>query len=354
MGEVFAEAPDKAQAQQDLQRLALDRDGDVIGRAAYDLGKAFSQVPDKAQAQQVLHKLTLDNDSNVKGNAAFALGKGFSLVHDKVQAQQDLQRLTQDGYSSVRMFAYHSLGMASVFAATEAKDKFTSRRELEAAIAYFEKSSQESNESPARFCYPFYRTYYAITFEEAKEVEVQKYLAEAKEAVKGSESKDELLKAVKNLARALQESKMLNDRNLDDIKRDLNAYRWYCEKAAEHMKSAEDKAPGAVKLMIKFNPLLEERIKATIAEIQKKAGLISPEVDQAARCLSMDDPIKVYKCCMRMASALRDSCKRLPEEKNDLTCGALEDIEKEDEVACHNCCKFVVALYPDFYSLLQG
>jgi hypothetical protein len=24
----------------------------------------------------------------------------------------------------------------------------------------------------------------------------------------------------------------------------------------------------------------------------------------------------------------------------------------EKEVACHNCCKFAVALYPDFYSLL--
>ena len=36
---------------------------------------------------------------------------------------------------------------------------------------------------------------------------------------------------------------------------------------------------------------------------------------------------------MRMASALRDSCKRLPDEKKELTCGILTDIEKEEELS---------------------
>ncbi len=123
----------------------------------------------------------------------------------------------------------------------------------------------------------------------------------------------------------------LKDRSVQEVASELNTYRWYCEKAAEYMAAAEDKAPGAVKLMRKCNPLLEDRIQATIAEIQEKARQISPEIGRAARCLSLEDPIKVHQCCMRMATALRDSCKRLPEGKKELTCGVLADIEKDEE-----------------------
>ena len=170
----------------------------------------------------------------MRGRAADALGAAFGHVPDKDQAWQDLIRLTQDEDSNVRMHAYHSLGRATVFKATQAKDNGTLKKELEAAVAFFEKSSQESKYSPARFCHPFYRSYLAITFQEAKEDEVQKYLAEAKEAVGSSESKDELLKAVENLAGALQEAQRLKDRPLQEIASELNAYRWYCDKAAEY------------------------------------------------------------------------------------------------------------------------
>jgi len=78
-----------------------------------------------------------------------------------------------------------------------------------------------------------------------------------------------------------------------------------------------------------------EEYKSQIAEIQKTAKLIGAEIDRAARCLplELDDPIKVHQCCMRMASTLRDSCRRLPDEKRELTCGILIDIEKERELS---------------------
>ena len=177
--------------------------------------------------------------------AAEALGAVFVHVPDKDQAWKDLHRLTHDEMSDVRMFAYHSLGKATIFKATRAKDNGRLKSELEAAVVYFEKSSHESVFGPARFCHPFYRTYLAITFQEPKEDEVQKYLAEAKEAVGGSKSKDELLKAVENLAGALKEAQRLKNRSFQDVAIELDAYRWYCEKAAEHMASVEDEAPGA-------------------------------------------------------------------------------------------------------------
>lgn len=153
-----------------------------------------------------------------------------------------------------------------------------------------------------------------------------------KKAVGCSNSKDELLKAVENLAKALQESQRLKDRPIRETASELSVYSWYCNKAADYMAAAEDEAPYAVKLMRKGNPILDDRIKATIAEIQKKAGLISPEIDRAARYLSLDDPIKAHRCCMRMASTIRNSCKRLMEEKSDLICGILIDIEKEGDL----------------------
>lgn len=334
LASAFSQLPDTGQAWQDLHRLTKDEDRTVRCEAALVLGPAFSQLPDKDKAWQDFHGLTKDEDSGVRWAAALALGQAFSQLPDKDEAWQDLHNLTQDENCDVRVFAYHSLGRVSVLKATETADKGALKREMESAVAYFEKSTQEKSYlNPAKFCHPFYRTYLVITFQEANEDEVQRYIAEARKAVGRSKSKVKLLKAVENLARALRESQRLKDRSFKEIVNELNTYRLYCEKAAEYMDSAEEKAPGAVKLMRRCNLFLEDRIKATIAEIQEKARQISPEVDKAARCLSLVDPIKVHQCCMRMAFALRASCIRLPDGKRELTCGILSDIEKEEELS---------------------
>jgi len=171
----------------------------VRSGATYALGSAFSHVPDEAQAWQDLHKLTQDEGHSVRMRAADALGSAFSHVPDKVQTWQDLHKLTQDEDSYVRMYAYHSLGRASVSKATEAHDPYTLKKELNDAVAFFEKSSQESQFGPAGFCYPFYRTYYVITFQEGKKEEVQRYLADAKEAVGGSEARTTFSKQLRTL-----------------------------------------------------------------------------------------------------------------------------------------------------------
>ncbi len=233
----------------------------------------------------------------------------------------------------MRAFAYHSLGRTSVFKAIESDDKFALNRELKAAVTYFKNSAKEQDFGPAEFCYPFYRAYFTLIFREDKKDEVKKYLTIAKKALRGSESKDKLLKVVENLDMALREPQRLMDRSHKEIVSELNTYMPYCEDAAWYMDSAEDKAPRAVKLMRRCNPLLEDRIHAIITEIQEKARLIGPEIDRAARCLSLGDPVKVHQCCMRMASALRASCKRFPDEKRELTCGILTGIEKEKELS---------------------
>jgi nucleoside phosphorylase len=235
------------------------------------------------------------------------------------------------------------LGRATIFKATLAKDSGTLKSELEDAVVYFEKSSQESEYSPARFCHPFYRTYLALTFQEAKEDEVQKYLAEAKEAVGSSKSKDELLKAVENLAGALKEAQLLKNRSFQDVARELNAYRWYCENAANHMAAAEEEAPGAVKLMRMCNPFLEERIQTTIAKIQEKARQIcritrgsgtkfeapGAQIHQAATGLSTGELVSIQRSSSSIVKQLKKFCRLLPEKEKNQVCRDVEEIELE-------------------------
>jgi hypothetical protein len=344
----FHHTPDKIQACQDLHRLAHDEDIFVRGSVAYALVYVFSQVPDmcKMQAWQDLHDFAIDENRIVRGRAAEALGKAFSQVSNKRQAWEDLVRLTNDNDDYVKMCAYYSLGRASVFKATESDDKDKMKTELTAAITYFEKSSPDSPFSPARFCCPFYRSYFAMAFQEAKEDEVQRYLEEAKKAVGGSKIKDELYKAIKNLAEALQEAQRLKEKSILEIASHLNAYRCYCENAADLMKEAEEGAPGAVKLMKKCNPIIEERIVEIIAGIQKTAREIrqvtrgsgtkyeapGARINQEAKSLSSKDPINTYNSSTRIASILREFCSLLPRNKRGHACDIVDEIEAEQEL----------------------
>ncbi|WP_214083635.1 sister chromatid cohesion protein PDS5, partial [Methanothrix sp.] len=345
LGKAFAQVPDRSSAWQELHRLTQDEDSNVRWKAAEALGKAFAQVPNRSSAWQELHRLTQDERSFVRMRAAEALGTAFAHVPDRSSAWQDLHRLTQDERSYVRMYAYHSLGRAAIFKATEAEDNDTLKDELMAAVAYFEKSSQESEYNPARFCLLFYRTYYTITFQEAEEDEIQRYLTEAKEAVGGSKSRDELLKAVESLAQALQESQRLKGRSLEEIASELNTYRWYCDKAASHMEAAEKGAPGAVKLLRKGSPIIEENIQDTIAEIQKKARQICEitrgsgtvyeapgnELQKAAKGFRSDDIYNMQRCSSRVARLLKKFCRLLPAEDKEFVCDIVEEIEVESD-----------------------
>ena len=114
---------------------------------------------------------------------------------------EDLHRLTNDKDSFVRTSANHSLGRISIFKASQAEKEEDYKEELEKAINFFEKAAQESDTAnPSQFCLPFYRSFHTIIFkkQEAKE-EVDKYLAEAKYALKAQRVKNYFLKLLKTL-----------------------------------------------------------------------------------------------------------------------------------------------------------
>jgi hypothetical protein len=113
------------------------------------------------------------------------------------------------------------------------------------------------------------------------------------------------------------------------------------------MAAAEEKAPGAVRLLRKCNPIIEERIKATIEEIQKTAREICQvtrgsgtkyeapgiRINQEAKSLSLKDPINAFKSSTRIASILKEFCSLLPRDKRGHACEIVDEIEDEQELS---------------------
>lgn len=347
IGSAFAHLPDKAQGWQDLHQLTQDQDSGVRRGTADSIGFAFALLPNKDQGWQDLHRLTQDQNSFVRWGAAQALGSAFAFLPDKTQGLQDLHQLSQDQESGVRMYAYHSLGRVSICRSVESNDKNIIKSRLEEAVEFFEKSSQEHYYSnPALFCCPFYRSYLALTFKGESEEEVKRYLAEAKEAIGSSENKKELFGVVENLAKALEETQKLKERSIMQIQSDLRVYQWYCDRAAEHLAAVEDEAPDAVKLLRKCNPIIEERIEAIIAGIQKTTREIcqvtrglgtkyeasGARINQEAKSLSSENPLEIFKASKGIASSLRELCRLLPKNKRGRGCEMADEIEDEPDL----------------------
>jgi hypothetical protein len=164
-----------------------------------------------------------------------------------------------------------------------------------------------------------------LTFQnEETEAEVQKYIAEAKNAVEGSESKEKLLEAVENLGNALKEIRKVRD--FSDIKSDLNAYRRYCDRACELLETTDKKAPGASRLIRKGLPIIDGTIKEILGELKAKSrevciqtkdkpqNKIAAELYSDIKKLDAENPIK-FECQIEL---LIDSLKmKIPNVKGN-------------------------------------
>jgi hypothetical protein len=90
----------------------------------------------------------------VRMGAANSLGTCYSHLpaEYKQQAWANLHKLTQDKVTEVRVAANHSSGRVSIYRASQAKSNESVRKELETALGFFEKSSNEAFYfNPAKF-----------------------------------------------------------------------------------------------------------------------------------------------------------------------------------------------------------
>lgn len=362
LGLAFPYITDKVQGTKDLLKLTKNKCHVVRSSATTALGLAFPYITDKVHGTKYLLKLTKDRYFIIQAAAAEALGLAYPYVSNKVQVMNDLLELTKDKEidmrpydDDVRMYANFSLGKLSIFKATQAKNNLNFREELENAIEFFEKSTNEDNLSnPARFCLPFYRSFYVVTFGKLEEKEdIQKYINEAKSAIGFSKSKEQLLKAIENLANALNQAQKARRMGLDAMKSDLNAHRIYIEDAIKLLNITQEKAPGATKLIKKGLPIIDARLKGILKEIQEKAIVLCEQTKgtpfqtlgkelyrQGKNFSLIRDPIGLGKGVNNLQIALFAICAKMPEEERGEACELLNraanELYIEDKVALIN------------------
>ena len=348
IGKTFSYMPDKNLAWNTIYSMAYDPDKYVRWKIAQAIGEAFQDLPNKAQAWDSLIGFVEDVDGNVQEIAARALSFAFAFstrIPNTNKTLQDLHKLTHHSSNYVRMYAYYCLGRGSISEATNSQDEDEFKKKLENALEFFEEAYHQSiYHNPAKFCLPFYRSFYTLTFKEGDaEKEIRTYISDAKEAAEGSKSKEILLKAVTNLSSALLEVKSLREADLNIVKGDLRIYKLYCEHAADLLASSENEAPIATKLILKGLPIIDRRIRTILSEIREetrnfcKSSRDSPfeEIGEGAfnftkRLDSIEDKESARRILIDLIIYLQPTCMFLPESSKNLICGQLNNIEKSD------------------------
>ncbi len=271
---------DKERAWKDLIDLTDEENSYILWNTVRSIEKAFSLVTNKDKAWKDLIKLTHSENPYVRQTATMCLGLAFTYVPNKNICWTDIMELTNENDCYVRAFAYHSLGRASIFKATESKTEKEIKEQLENAIGFFNESlSEEGLCKPSKFCLPFYKSFYAITFGNIEnKYEVERYLAEARNAIEGSKIRESLLEAVENLSKALLEVQK-SQSNAGELTLDLKACKDYCDKA-DHLLDApatKQMSPIATKLIRIGKPIIKKNIKKIIEDISEKSRVLNED-----------------------------------------------------------------------------
>ena len=264
----------KEAAWEDLLTLSAHKDIDVRNQVAYALVSAFHLIPDKQKISRNLYDCMKNEDRNKREIVVSILSFIYPELPNQKQFWDELIELTSDEDIGVRRNAYYSLGKISILKASQAENEIDYRRYFEQAISFFESTSKESTiYNPSQFCLPFYRSFYTIISDEKQQMkdEVDKYLIEARIAVKKSKNKQMLLEAVDNLAKALKEVQSLENRSLENDKEELSRYMEYCERAADLMSETEQISPYATEVLRRGLPILNRKLNSLLEEIREKA-----------------------------------------------------------------------------------
>ncbi|WP_292370723.1 HEAT repeat domain-containing protein [Methanoregula sp. UBA64] len=276
IGVAFVHLPNKKVAQNDLHHLARDSTFNVRATVAEVIGDAFAAMPDKKTAWKDLHNLTNDSDSYVRKRVAYAIGESYLFITDKNSAKNAIQILTHDPEPSVRSYAYHSAGKVSIQIACGLETDAAFRLELENALGSFEKSFNESNKigenNPSQVCFPLYRAFYALTFrQQDSRVKVEEFISEAKNAISGSDTREQLIAIIENLANAIKEIETLPSFDSSVIRTHLISCNQYCTQAEAIIESIEGKRPYAAKLMLRGAQIVKRDIDGITERIYTHA-----------------------------------------------------------------------------------
>ncbi|KAF5437979.1 hypothetical protein C5S35_01305, partial [Candidatus Methanophagaceae archaeon] len=127
------------------------------------------------------------------------------------------------------------------------------------------------------------------------------------------------------------------------MKSDLNAYRRYCDQAADLLETTEEKAPRATKLIRKGLPIFNQRIKELLDGIDKETTIlcdavrgteaeefVKPTCKGVRELIKIRNPIELDKRISGLIPNLRFMVENLPERERDFGYDKIETLDKED------------------------
>lgn len=339
-GCVFKHIPDKykSAAYDDLHTLINDDDSGVRCSVVSAIGSVFEHISSDYESTVCsdLYSLTMDKEWRVREKVADVLGSIFSLVPDKYKpihwSYLDMLAIDEDIY--VRSYATCSLGKICIYKASKSENENDARSQLEKAIQYFEKSTEEGSwRSPAKFCHPFYCTFDAVMFKKVhSKMEIENYITAAKKEILGSKSRQKLIESIEQLSEALEiaHDAYVSGGNWQEI---LKRCSDICNYAEQLMDENKDKAPDIYDLYEMAKPAFDKKIKELIeaADIAFKKAKGTPAenvVDSIKREIqrwSVEDPIKMDIKIERLYAILKEKVPDIPE--NRIIIGQINDIK---------------------------
>jgi len=122
----------------------------------------------------------------------------------------------------------------------------------------------------------------------------------------------------------------------------MKAYRRYCDRACNLLDSTMEKAPGATKIIRRRLPIIDQRIKEIITEIQEKAETLCKQTRDTSfedlgkevyrigeSLVKTKDPIRLEKKLDDFQFILSAICDKMPEEEKKELNRQLEKVNNE-------------------------
>jgi hypothetical protein len=127
------------------------------------------------------------------------------------------------------------------------------------------------------------------------------------------------------------------------MKRDLNAYRRYCDQAADLLDTTEEKAPGATKMIRMGLPIIGQRIKELLDGIEKETTIlcdaasgteaeefVNPTCKGVRELIKIRNPIELDNRINDLIPNLTFMVENLPERARDFGYDKIEILDKEE------------------------
>jgi len=290
-----------------------------------------------------IEKTNIENQTIVAELLGFLYPKLDKVQQDLIRSYLEYSSTVTDNMLSAS--SNYSLGRIHIFYAIDADDEEDFQKEVKIAIKYYEDSYlKASYYNRARFCYPLYKSYYAVTFEpESSDEDIEELLICAFDNAEKSRTKNNLIKSIYNLYLAVKTAKNFNE-DIDDKKK-LTELQKFCDKALSVLSDTKESAPNVTSVIRRGLPKIDQQIKQLIQKIQnqtdnfyeKSKGTLDESIAKESKDLSDNLDPNDIELAKKSANKIFDKlisklCPYHTHEKKQFLCDQLNTGKKTQDI----------------------